>query len=83
MSKMRWDRADEPTSPKRSYPLSSRAKQAKQARQRRQALLDAAKPDAIWPATVTAGMREDGTLRVFVFANRKEADDAGFPWVGR
>lgn len=82
MSRMRWDKAAE-TARGRTYALSSRAKQAKQARDRRKALLEAATPGAIWPAYVTDGVNADGSLRVLVFANRKEADDAGYPWVGR
>lgn len=82
MSRMRWDKAAE-TSGGRTYALSSRAKQARQARKRRQAMLENKEPGAIWPAYVTDGVNADGSLRVLVFANRKEADDAGYPWVGR
>jgi len=36
-----------------------------------------------FPATVTVGMRSDGTLDVEVFGSRAEANAAGFDWVGR
>ena len=41
-------------------------------------------PDITWPISVTVpNPRRDGTLLVLTFASRKEADAAGYQWVGR
>lgn len=37
----------------------------------------------LFPATVTVGRKDDGTLVVRTFATRADAEAAAFAWVGR
>jgi hypothetical protein len=68
------------------YKSASRAMQRSHWRSRRvhrQQSQGPAAPVIVWPIHVTDGMKPDGTLRVLVFANREEADSAGYQWGGR